>query len=287
MSENTLQKTEAPQVAHKPSVPMGVNGLECRTMDEAWRFAGMLSESSFVPDTYRGKPGDCLVAIDMAQRLHVAPLMFLQNTYIVHGKPGMESKLIITLINQSGLFTDPLDYEVKGDHPHDDKYKVRAVATRRSTGKQLFGPWITWELVRAEKWNEKKGSKWPTMPEIMFHYRAASWFANRHCPEVKMGMMSADEIYDEGPAVESGRKSIKADMLEPTKGRKPMRPKEEPEKKPDTPETTHASLKTETPQQTELEVPEFKYTCKACQLKFDDPDDSNGKAACPKCATEI
>ena len=34
------------------------------------------------------------------------------------------------------------------------------------------------------------------MPEQMFHYRAASWFKNRHCSEVTMGMMTSDEAYD-------------------------------------------------------------------------------------------
>jgi len=34
------------------------------------------------------------------------------------------------------------------------------------------------------------------MPEVMFHYRAASWFANRHCPEVKMGFMTTEEAQE-------------------------------------------------------------------------------------------
>jgi hypothetical protein len=201
----------------KPSMSMGDNGLMPRTLEDAWWYSQRLANSQFVPENYRGKVDDCLVALDMALRLHVHPLAFLQNAYIVHGKPGLEAKLVITLINQSGLFTDPLDYEVVGEDPTNKDYKVRAFATRKATSKVLYGPWITWKIVTGEGWDKKTGTKWTTMPEVMFHYRAASWFANQHCPEVKMGMMTTDELSDIGE-----RKQVESRELQPTNGRQPF-----------------------------------------------------------------
>ena len=281
-------QAESKAIAKRPKVALTENGLVCKTIEEAWRFAQYLAKSQFVPERYQDKPGDCLVAIDMAQRLRVSPLMFLQNAYVVYGRPGLEAKLVIALINQSGLFTDPLDYEVEGNDPKDKKYRVRAFATRASTGKMLYGPWITWDLIVAEGWDKKQGSKWKTIPEVMFHYRAASWFANRHCPEVKMGMMTADELYDEGP-----RKPVEAKTLEPTNGRRekfgfsdePDPLPEQADSSTDAPANQGEPVKPDAGNEAKEGQPpaqaEGLYTCTACGAQFDEY--GTGKT-CPHCA---
>jgi hypothetical protein len=154
----------------------------------------------------------------MAMRMSVDPLMFMQNTYIVHNRPGMEAKLAIALINSSGLFVDSLDYEIEGgSDPFAASYKVRAFATRKTTGKVVYGPWIDWKLVKAEGWDKAKGgqpSKWMTMPGMMFDYRSGTFFGRLHCPERLMGMQTVDELHDTGtdgvvPAVtERGTKAL-------------------------------------------------------------------------------
>lgn len=192
-----MPNEETSLVKKSPQMAITERGFSPATMEEAWSYANRLAKTQFIPQTYQGKPEDCFIAIDISARLGVHPMMFLQNSYIVHGRPAMEAKLILSLVNGSGLFTDPLDYEVEGNDPSKSDYRVRAFATRVSTGKTLYGPWITWKLVKGEKWDSKQGSKWQTMPEVMFHYRAASWFTNRHCPEVKMGLMGIDEANED------------------------------------------------------------------------------------------
>lgn len=173
--------------------------MDTARFNQGWRIARMFSETQLVPKHFQGKPADCFVGMQMAFRLGVDPLMMLQNTYIVHGRPGIEAKLAIALINTSGMFADPLDYEVEGDDPHKDGYRVRAVAVRKSTGKEIKGPWIDWKMVRAEGWDKKDGSKWKTMPAQMFLYRAATFFGRLYCPERLMGMQTADELQDVEP----------------------------------------------------------------------------------------
>jgi hypothetical protein len=194
------------------TLTMNESGFQPTNFEQAWRYATAMAKSNFVPERYRGKPEDCFIALDLAGKLSTPTfkvhwLTVLQSVYIVHGIPAMEAKLCIALVNRSGLFTDPLKYEVEGDNPKEKNYRVRAYATLKTsvTGIVLYGPWIDWELVRGEGWYDKTGSKWKTMPEVMFHYRAASWFKNRHCPEVTMGMMSTDEAWeiDERKSVDS------------------------------------------------------------------------------------
>jgi hypothetical protein len=165
---------------------------------QLYRIAEMFAQSQFVPESFRGKVGDCFIGMQMAMRLGIEPLMLLQNTYVVHGKPGIQAVVAIGLVNTSGLFKDSLDFEVVGDDPTQQNYRVRAFAARKDTGKVVHGPWIDWKIVRAEKWDDKPGSKWKTMPGLMFQYRAGSWFARLHCPERLMGMQTLDELEDVG-----------------------------------------------------------------------------------------
>jgi len=230
-SKSQTQQPEPSKTAEAPvklaepkaNLAMTNRGFVPQTMEEAWRLSEALAQSGLVPDTYKGKPRDCLIALDLAGRLGVSWLAIMQSVYSVHGRLGMESKLVASLINTSGLFTDPLDYEIAGNDPDKTDYKVRAFATRKSTGKVLYGPWITWKMVSAEGWDSKSGSKWKTIADVMFHYRAASWFANRHCPEVKMGMMTTEEAAELPPSevkridctvVKSGVEGLKERLAE-------------------------------------------------------------------------
>jgi len=51
-------------------------------------------------------------------------------------------------------------------------------------------------MAKDEGWLDKKGSKWQTMPRQMMMYRAASFFARVHCPEVLIGLQTVDEVQD-------------------------------------------------------------------------------------------
>ncbi len=174
---------------------------------QIWRAAQMFSSSDLVPTAYKGKPENCFIAIEMADRMGISPFAMLQSLVIIQGKPSMEAKLIIALVNDSGIFEDPLEYEIVGDDPYpsDEKkpelcgYKVRAFAKMRKTGKLCLGPWITYPMVVGEGWLSKGGSKWKTMPSIMFMYRAASFFAKVYCPNITMGMQTREEMEDVAP----------------------------------------------------------------------------------------
>lgn len=180
------------------------------------RVATLFSSSELVPKHFQNQPANCFIAMQMAMRMHVDPFMFMQNCYIVYGRPGLEAKLAIALVNSSGLFSDALNYEIRGgDDPMHEDYAVRAFATRRGASAPTMGPWITWDLVKAERWDQPKKeqlSKWMTMPEIMFQYRAAMFFARLHCPERLMGMQTVDELEDVEPA-----KTVKSTVVEDPK----------------------------------------------------------------------
>jgi len=171
---------------------------EVKKFELQQRMGQMLTASTIVPETYRGNLGNCVIAIDMAQRMNMNPIMVMQNLYIVHGNPAWSARFMVACVNQCGRFT-PLEYEVVGENPADKTFKCRALAYDRNDVKKerpLYGTWITWAMVDGEGWSKKSGSKWLTMPEQMFRYRAASYWAKVYAPEISMGFPTRDELAD-------------------------------------------------------------------------------------------
>lgn len=158
------------------------------------RLADRYANSSMVPDTYKGKPDNCFVALELASRMDVSPVLVMQNLYIVQGKPSWAGQACKALIDGSGKFTDS-EYVMVGD-PADDTWGCYLKATNTRTGKVVKGSTVTMKLAKDEGWLGKNGSKWKTMPEQMMKYRAAAFFARTECPEALMGFQTADEVQD-------------------------------------------------------------------------------------------
>lgn len=162
--------------------------LDANAFEFAQRVANVFAKSTMVPDHFKNNIGNCLIALNYAARINADPFMVLQNLYVVHGRPGIEGKLVIALVNQSGRF-EPLEFE-------EDDDGCLAFAKEKRSGKVLKGPKVTWAMVKAEGWLSKSGSKWQTMAPIMFRYRSATYFARTFCPEVLLGMATKDELED-------------------------------------------------------------------------------------------
>lgn len=192
-----LRKPIAPEV-NLPQVRAGFGDLQ--SFELAQRAAKLLASSSLVPQQYQGNIANCVIALEMAQRIGASALMVMQNLYVVHGRPAWSAQFMVAAFNQSGRFS-AIRYEWQSTEGKDD-WGCRAWAMEKSTNERITGPLVTIKLAKAEKWYEKNGSKWQTMPQLMLMYRAASWFVRAYAPEITMGLHTADEIteiYDAAP----------------------------------------------------------------------------------------
>lgn len=157
------------------------------------KMANVFAGSDFVPDTYKKKPGNCLIAINLANRIGADPLMVMQNLVIIYGRPSWSSTFLIACINASGKCS-PLRYEFWGQQGQDN-WSCRAYAIDKD-GEILKGTWVSIALAKQEGWYQKNGSKWKTMPEQMLRYRAAAWFQRAYFPELSLGIRTQEEIED-------------------------------------------------------------------------------------------
>lgn len=161
--------------------------------DLVQRVAKAFATSTLVPQAYQGNVANCIIALEMANRMGASPLQVMQNLYIVHGSPGWSSKFLIACFNQCGRFSS-LRYEW-----NEDRTACRAWAIEKSTSERIDGPTVTLQMAKDEGWSTKSGSKWKTMPELMLMYRAAAFLIRTYAPEISMGLQTEDELFDLAP----------------------------------------------------------------------------------------
>jgi hypothetical protein len=219
-----------------PAVFNFFNPVHFETMQ---RVCKLFSSSELVPDMYKtnlapdkdGKPtnpenkamANCMIAIEMAQRIGASPLMIMQNMIIIYGRPSWSSKFLVATVNTCGRF-NPLQFKFTNlgrvgkvnyteyewnnatrrkeaktkefDGTQIDNIQCIAFTTAKGSDEVLESAPIDIKLAILEGWYTKAGSKWQTMTRQMLMYRAASFWTNAYAPELSMGMKTTEEIQD-------------------------------------------------------------------------------------------
>jgi hypothetical protein len=168
--------------------------------EAAQRMAQALCTSTMVPSDYRGQQGlsNSLIALEIAARMGLSPLVVMQNMTPIHGKPSWSSSFLIATVNASGRFS-PLRFVF------DDKSNPTscyAVARDKATGEVLEGETISIAMAKREGWwsrpdrHGKETSKWQSMTGQMLRYRAAAFWVKVYCPEISLGLMTQEEVAD-------------------------------------------------------------------------------------------
>ena len=161
----------------------------------AYKLAQVISTADIIPDNYKNKAADCAIAIDMADRMGVSPMMVMQNLYVVKGKPSWSGQACKALIEGCGKFKPGSVRPVYIGEKGTDERGCYLSAVWADTGDKVEGPEVTLKMARAEGWIGKN-PKWTNMPELMLAYRASAFFARVYCPEVLMGVHVEGEVED-------------------------------------------------------------------------------------------
>jgi hypothetical protein len=196
MTSKDIQKADT-----KALTPMTANEKDFSLVV---RRAQAYAASQLVPQQFQGNVANCIMALELANRLRISELAVMQHLYVVHGKPGWSSTFLIACINDSGKFTSLRFEVVTGEQKNVGGKKLIdrvciAWALDRETKERLESPPVSMEMAYLEGWATKSGSKWQTMPELMLRYRAATLFARLYAPEITLGFKSADELEDMAP----------------------------------------------------------------------------------------
>lgn len=208
-----------------------VNFFDPTQFETMQRVCKMFASSELVPDMYKASKdnpiekavSNCMIAIEIAQRIGASPLMIMQNMVPIYGKPSWSSKFFVATVNTCGRF-NPLQYRFteKGmlgmvdytDYVWDNATRSKKPVAKQFDGKNIMdiecvaytsakgsdqvlesSP-VSIRLAIQEGWYTKNGSKWQTMTKQMLMYRAASFWTSAYAPELSMGMRTVEEQQD-------------------------------------------------------------------------------------------
>lgn len=191
MSENMIIETT------QEALPTTAPSEFVNNFRECYKLANVFAKSQLIPSQYQNKPENCVIAIDLANRMNISPMMVMQSLYVVKGKPSWSGQACMSFIRAKYVSVNPVYTGTKGTDTRG--CYIKAVT---SEGDMIEGTEVTIGMAKAEGW--MSNSKWKNMPELMLAYRAAAFFARVYCPEVLMG------IFIEGEAEDSTRKIEKA-----------------------------------------------------------------------------
>lgn len=158
----------------------------------AFKLAGFLSQSDLVPQSYQGKTANCLIAIDIANRMGISPMAVMQNSQVVRNRFSWSGSACKSMIDGCKKFIYTR-YVMVGEKGADTwGYYLEGEDKR---GNIVKGVEVTVGMAKAEGWYSQN-PKWRNMTELMLKYRCAAFFMRTECAGLAMGFLTAEEIED-------------------------------------------------------------------------------------------
>lgn len=169
------------------AMPNGRSGfsLAPQSLDEALRFADILSKSSIVPKDYQGSPGNILVAVQWGAELGLPPLQAMQNIAVINGRPAIWGDAVIALVRASGLL----------ESIEEDITDACATCTVKRKGEPIVSRSFSVEDAKRAGLLGKAGP-WQQYPKRMLQMRARAWALRDVFADVLRGVHIGEEAQD-------------------------------------------------------------------------------------------
>lgn len=150
--------------------------------------AHALSSSDLVPDHFKKKPANVLIALEFAHRNDISPFAAMQSLFVIHGRVGLTASMAISLARKHNVWKS-LTYKVEGEG---NTLAVTAIAKLHDDSEATST--VTMKMANDAGWS--KNAIYKSIPEQMLKYRAAVFLIRSHFPEVLFGMQTVEELRD-------------------------------------------------------------------------------------------
>lgn len=159
--------------------------LSPQNFEQALTFSKYLSNSDMVPKDFKGKPENCLIAMQWGYELGMQPLQAIQNIAVINGRPAMWGDAVIALVRSSPL----CEYVQESDDGSTATCRVK----RKGEPEQVRT--FSADDARAAGLSGKQGP-WTQYPKRMRQLRARAFALRDVFPDVLRGMPVAEEVMD-------------------------------------------------------------------------------------------
>ena len=190
------------------------NDATLATIDQKIHYSQTISASNLLPEAYRGRPENVLIAVETGAALGIPAIQALNSINVIKGKAAMSADLMASLVRRAG-------------------HKLRITQNGMS---------VTAELVRADDpdftftvtWDQKKAQtaglwgkgNWATYPDQMLRARAITEVCRQGASDALMGVIyTPEELHDTtptAPATPAPRGNSLRDRIKPTPTPEPV-----------------------------------------------------------------
>lgn len=163
--------------------------LTPKTMGEAMEFAKLLAESDLAPKDFKGKPGNCLVAMQMGAEVGLAPMQALQNIAVINGRPSVWGDAALAIVQASGK----LEWIKEGFDGDGDQRKAYCITKRIGYPEPKPSTFSVAEAKKAGLWSKDLYQKYP---DRMLKARARGFNLRDQFADVLKGLAIREEVED-------------------------------------------------------------------------------------------
>jgi len=150
--------------------------------------AEKLSKAELVPNQYRGKPNNILVAIQWGMELGLTPMRALQSIAIINGKASIYGDELLGLVKSHPAFRG-CEEKVKDD--------VATCTIKRDVAGEMEVTERTFskdDAIKSKLWG--KAGPWQQYPDRMLQMRARGFAIRDAFPDAIKGIITYEELRD-------------------------------------------------------------------------------------------
>ncbi len=193
------QPTEVTKVEAKPLIRSGERGLKLTTFDEMWRYSAMVATSDFCPKEFKGKPADCMIAIQYGMELGLSIMSSVRSIAVINGKPSIYGDALLAVCKGSPVFDHAVFAETESGKGDEWGWTC---CVGRIGGRPSSRRFTVADARTAKLWG--KTGPWTFYPGRMLQMRARA-FALRDCfADLLSGVISREEAQDYPTPAPSG-----------------------------------------------------------------------------------
>lgn len=190
---------------------MTTNEIELRqperaitNLSEQMDYARAVSVANLLPQAYRGKPADIMLAMGLGQAMGLSPAESLYRIDVIQGKPTASAELIAANVRKAGH-----KLRVTGDDQSATAIIIRA-----------DDPDFEFKVTRDRAWAQAMGltskDNYKKQPGTMLQWRAITAVARLACPEALYGVAYTPDEMGDMPATTSSGGGLAAALAQTT-----------------------------------------------------------------------
>jgi hypothetical protein len=194
--QTTTENKSAELATVAPQPPVHVGALR-----EQMDYARAVSSAALLPEAYRGKPADIMLAVGLGSSMGLSPAESLYRIAVIKGKPTASAELIAANVRKAG-----------------HKLRVRSeagavTATIVRSDDPEFEHTVVRDMAWAARMGLDKNDNYRKQPETMLQWRAITAVARLACPEALYGVAHTPDEVEEGPRQSGLGAALRAEQI--------------------------------------------------------------------------